>query len=284
MRIPVSVIIPTLNEADRLPACLASVAWADDVIVADAGSSDETVAIARRHGARVLERSGETIGRQKNAAISVARHPWIFSIDADERASPALRDAVADAIAAPVASAYRVRMRNAYLGVPYERGHWGRDWHVRLYPRALRWTSHRVHERLEVEGSIGQLHAPLDHEPYRDLTHQLQKCERYAQWGASDLQDRARTVGLSHLVLRPAWRFLRTFVLEGMWREGTRGFVFCVIHAWSAFAKYAIAWDHQRTRQTAPNPTGPHASAPLPFRRRAAPLDEATPDTKPATA
>lgn len=251
MRVPVSVVIPTLNEADRLPACLASVAWADEVIVADAGSRDDTVAIARRHGARVLERCGETIGRQKNAGIAAARHPWVLSVDADERVSIELRDAVAEAVGAPPTTAYRIQMRNRYLGVPYERGHWGRDWHVRLFPARARWSAHHVHERLESDAPVAALTGRLDHEPYRDLRHQLQKGQRYAEWGARDLRERKVDVRTSHLVLRPLWRFVRTYLFEGMWREGTRGFVFCVVHAWSAFAKYAVAWDLTRQEEAA---------------------------------
>jgi len=242
----VSVVIPTLNEADRLPDCLASVTWADEVIVADGGSTDATTDIARRFGARVLVVTGATIGRQKNAAIEVAKHPWILSLDADERVSPELQQSIEAAVSQPARTAYRVHLRNHYLGAPYGRGAWGRDYHVRLFPKTSRWTTNRVHERLEMQVPVADLSGRLDHESYRDLAHQMDKCVRYGVWGAADMQEKGATVTLRRLLLHPLWRFVKTYVLQGMWREGMRGFLFCATYAWGAFAKYALLWDAQR--------------------------------------
>jgi len=261
--IPVSVVIPTLNEADRLPACLASVQWAAEVIVVDAGSTDATREIARAHGAEVLEMTGRTIGAQKNQGIARARFPWIFSLDADERVTPELATAIAGAVSAPMADAYQVHLFNHYLGAPFDRGGWARDRHVRLFPRHWRWTEQRVHERLIVEGAVADLDGRLVHDSYRDLAHQLAKATTYARWGAEDLVERGASVGWTHLLLRPVWRFIKTFCLEGMWREGARGFVFCAVHAWACFAKYALAWDLCRrarpTTVTAPAPAARYA-------------------------
>jgi glycosyltransferase involved in cell wall biosynthesis len=258
--VPVSVVIPTLNEADRLPACLASVEWAADVIVVDAGSTDGTPDIARARGARVVELRGPTIGAQKNLGIAEARFPWVLSIDADEAVSPELRAAIVGTLAAPHKAGYRVHLRNRYLGAPYNRGGWGRDRHIRLYPRSCRWTADQVHERLIISGEIGDLDGRLDHESYRDLAHQLRKCCTYAEWGAADLVRRGARVGPSHLVLNPIWRFVKTFLLESMWREGWRGFLFCAVHAWACFTKYALVWDARRKADAA----SPVPPAPLP--------------------
>ena len=242
----VAVVIPTLNEADRLPACLASVRWAAQIIVADSGSTDETIAIARRFGAVVLENTGPTIGAQRNAAIAVASQPWILALDADERVTAELRDAIEAAIAAPQVDAFRVHMRNRYLGAPMERGGWGRDRHIRLFRSTLRYRSQRVHEGLEYSGAVVDLTGRLDHDSYRDLAHQLNKVTTYSAWGAADLHAKGQRVGLSHLVARPAWRFIKCYFLQGAWREGRRGFVLSAVHAWSAFAKYALLWDVER--------------------------------------
>lgn len=253
--VPVTVVIPTLNEEDRLPACLTSIHWAAEVIVADASSSDRTREIARRFGAVVLEGCGPTIADQKNAAIARASHRWVLSVDADERASEELAAEVAAVVngtgAIPEADAYRIQMRNRYLGAPYELGGWSRDWHIRLYRASARWTSQRVHERLEVQGPVADLTARLEHESYRDLAHQLQKGHRYSVWGAQDLMSSGRRVRTSDVVFRPAWRFVKTYLMEGMWREGMRGFVFAAVHAWCGFAKYALLWDEQRKRHAA---------------------------------
>ncbi len=244
--LPVTVVIPTLNEVDRLPACLEAVQWAAHVVVADAGSTDGTIALARRYGATVLEGCGPTIAHQRNAAIEASTQPWILAVDADERVTPELRDAIARAVAAPQADAYRVHMRNRYLGAPMERGGWGRDRHVRLFKSTLRYRPQKVHEGLDYDGAVVDLAGRLDHDSYRDLAHQLTKVTTYSAWGAADLHAKGNRVGLSHLVVRPMWRFIKCYFLQGAWREGRRGLVLSVVHAWSAFAKYALLWDVER--------------------------------------
>jgi glycosyltransferase involved in cell wall biosynthesis len=244
--VPVTVVIPTLNEADRLPGCLASVSWAAEVIVVDAGSTDGTPEIARAAGARVIACHGRTIGEQKNEGIAAATQYWVLSIDADERVTPELRASIDRAVRAPDARGYRVHLRNRYLGAVYMRGGWGRDRHVRLYPTTCRWSPNQVHEKLAVAGEIRDLDGYLEHDSYRDLPHQMQKAITYAEWGAADLAGRARRVSLATLLLRPVWRFVKTYLFEGMCLEGTRGFIFCTVHAWACFSKYAVLWDRQR--------------------------------------
>src|SRR5262245_3133961 len=116
-RLPISVVIPTLNEGRRIAAALETVRWADDVIVADGGSSDDTVSIARAAGARVINAPGRTIGAQRNAAISVARHRWVLALDADEAVTPELRQSLARLCVddTPTHTAFRVRSRNWHL-------------------------------------------------------------------------------------------------------------------------------------------------------------------------
>ena len=244
--IPVTIVIPTLNEADRLPACLASVRWAAEVIVVDAGSTDGTAVIARRFGATVIEVRGATIAGQRNAAIDRATQPWVLSLDADERVTMELEASIADAVERPTADAYRIHFRNRYLGAPMERGGWGRDRHVRFARANIRWRIAQVHERLDFDGPVAELAGRIDHDSYRNLEHQLRKVTNYAAWGANDLHSRQTRVGLSHLVLRPLFRFIKCYLLQGAWREGRRGLVLSVVHAWSAFAKYAVLWDLER--------------------------------------
>lgn len=280
--VPVTVVIPTLDEADRLPGCLASVAWAAEVIVVDAGSTDATRDVARAAGAQVIECRGCTIGEQKNLGIARATQHWVLSIDADERVSPELRDAVEHAVRAPDARAYRVHLRNRYLGAVYMRGGWGRDRHVRLYPTLYRWTTHQVHEKLDVTGEIRDLAGFLEHDSYRDLPHQMRKAVTYAEWGANDLLPRAEAVSIATLLGRPVWRFVKTYLFEGMWKEGTRGFIFCVVHAWACFSKYAVLWDRQRRMAPAiavalePSPADAPAVG-APTRVLSAPLRTAVP-------
>jgi glycosyltransferase involved in cell wall biosynthesis len=152
MSLPVTIVIPTLNEADQIADCVRHVTWADETIVADANSSDSTVSLARQAGALVLEGVGPTIAAQRNAAVARARNYWIFALDADERFSEELRTELPITMSNPHHPAYRVRRRNFYLGNELCRGHWGRDCVTRLFTKEFRWRERRVHETLEFQG------------------------------------------------------------------------------------------------------------------------------------
>jgi len=238
-----TVIIPTLNEAGNIAACVASAAFAGEVIVADGGSIDDTVARARAAGATVLENIGPTIAAQRNAAIAAARHPWVLALDADERVTPALAAEITRALAAPAHAAYRVRRRNFYLGVEQTRGGWGRDWVVRLFGRERKYVERRVHEGLEPVADIGELRGPLLHHPYRSLGHHIEKLNRYAEWGAADLWDRGVRATWTDLCLRPAGRFFKAYLLGGRVLDGRMGLVQSGLDAYAGFLKYAYLWE-----------------------------------------
>jgi glycosyltransferase involved in cell wall biosynthesis len=257
--LPVCVVIPTLNEEDRIAACLASVRWAAEVIVADAGSTDATVAIATRAGAHVIDVRGTTIAGQRNSAIERATQPWVLALDADERVTAELVESIAVAVSAPVADAYQIHFRNRYLGAPMERGGWGRDRHVRFFRAALRWRVKQVHESLDYSGTVGTLAGRIDHDSYRSLQHQIAKVSNYSQWGAAALNAKHKRAGYAELLLRPFWRFVKCYIIQGAFLEGRRGVILAVVHAWSAFEKYALLWDMQRRADEATHAPPPRA-------------------------
>jgi len=242
-RVPVTIVIPVRNEELQVAECLHQLDWADEVIVADGGSTDATVALARAAGATVLEHAGATIAAQRNAAIGIARNSWVFALDADERFTPELREELARVIAAPTHSAYRVRRRNFYLGREVTRGHWGRDWVARLFSHERRYIERRVHESLEAVENPGRLQGTLLHNPYRDLAHHMEKLELYARWGAQDLYDRGVRATAWDLSFRPAWRFVKAYLLNGGVLDGRFGLVTAALGAWSGFLKYAHLWE-----------------------------------------
>jgi len=246
MSVPLTVVIPTLNEEGQIASALESLRWADEVIVADGGSSDRTVELARGGGAAVIEVRGKSIGAQRNAAIAQARNEWVLALDADERVTDALREELGRVLATPAHEAYRVRCENYFLGRERKRGRWGRDWHVRLFRRGRRFSEDRVHERLEAIPDVGDLRAPLRHVPYRDLTHHLEKMIVYARWGAQELHARGRRATAWDLLGRPAWRFVRDYVVYGSWRDGRFGLVTSLLTACAGFLKYAYLWELER--------------------------------------
>lgn len=242
--VPITVIVPTLNAAARLAASLDSVAWADEVIVVDAGSFDDTAPIAESKGARVLTVRGTTIGNQRNAGIAAARNEWILALDADETVTPELHASLSRLASSESSahSAYRVRSRNWHLGRELRHGPWGRDWKVRVFRRGARFNDARVHEHLESATDVGQLDGTLLHRPYNDLGHQIMKIAQYARWSAEDMHAHGRRARVRDVMGRPAWRFFRDYFVYSGWRDGAAGFVVAIVSAFSVFLKYASLW------------------------------------------
>ena len=243
---PVTVIIPTLNEASHIAAVVASLTWAAEVIVADGGSNDGTPDLARRAGARVLTGSWETIAAQRNAAIAAAAHEWVFALDADERVGEALAREISAAVAAPRHAAYYVRRRNVYLGRVMRFAGWGNDLVVRLFRRDQRFIERRVHEALQRQADLGRLPGVLDHVPYRGVSHHIEKIDRYATWAAQDLAAAGRRARLTDILLRPPLRFIRMYTLQLGVLEGWHGALVCGMAAVSVFLKYTRLWELQR--------------------------------------
>jgi glycosyltransferase involved in cell wall biosynthesis len=243
---PLTVVIPTLNEAGQIAECVRDLAWASEVIVVDAGSRDGTAKIAEGAGARVL--NGVTgIAAQRNAGIAAARNEWIFALDADERIGTGLAAELAAVVTAPVHEAYRVKRRNLFHGHVLSRGHCGRDWVVRLFRRDRRFGGMSAHPGLQIpESAQGELANELDHTPYRDLGHHVDKIISYGRMSAADLAAQGRRASWSDVLLRPAFRFWRDYLLHGSILDGRLGVIHAGMSAASVFFKYAFLWERQR--------------------------------------
>lgn len=248
----VTVVIPALNEGGQIAAAVADLFWADEVIVVDGGSADDTVSRAESAGARVLVLKNETIAAQRNFGIEAAQNQWILALDADERVSPQLRAEIGQIVAGrmPTHAAYRMKFRNHYLGRELRYGPWGRDWHIRLFTRDRRYVCSRVHEHLEEISDVGTLTGPVIHRPYQDLAHHVAKIVKYARWGADDLYARGRRAGLWEMAARPVWRFIRDFVVFSGWRDGMVGFIAAALSAFAAFLKYAFLFARSQSPTT----------------------------------
>lgn len=244
---PLTVVIPTLNEASQIGDCVSGLSWAGEVIVVDAGSNDGTAATAAAAGARVLDGVAPGIAAQRNAGIAAAKNEWVFALDADERIGPALAAELAEVVVAPRHEAYRVRRRNLFHGRVLRRGHWGRDWVVRLFRRGRRFGGKTAHPGLEIpEREQGALSNELDHTPYRDLGHHLDKIVAYSRMSAADLAAQGRRASFSDVAVRPALRFWRDYILHGSILDGRLGVIHAGMSAASVFFKYAFLWEKQR--------------------------------------
>ena len=236
-----SVILITKNEAANIRACLESVAWADEIIVVDSGSSDDTVAIAREFTPHVYKHDWPGFGAQKNRALGYATNEWVFSIDADERVTPELRAAIEAVLRKEedACAAYRVSRLSSYCGRFMRHSGWHPDHIMRLFRRdAAHFSDDLVHERLLVEGQIGQLDGELLHYAFDNLEEVLHKVNHYSSAGAAMLQQRGRNASLGGAVLRGLWSFLRTYILRGGFLDGREGFMLAVSNAEGTYYRY----------------------------------------------
>jgi glycosyltransferase involved in cell wall biosynthesis len=216
-----SVTVITRNESANIAGVLESVAWADDVVVVDSESHDDTVARARQFTERVVVRPWAGYAAQKNFAASLAAHDWIFSLDADERVTPALAAEIRTALAAdPPHAGYRIPRVAHHLGRWIRTTDWYPDDQLRLYNRRVaEWTGAYVHESVRVIGSVGRLRNELQHYPYRDVTDHLETIDRYTTLAARDMHERGRRAGLLQIAGHPPFGFLRNYLLRGGIRD-----------------------------------------------------------------
>jgi len=248
-----SVIIITKNEAANIGAAIDSVAWADEILVVDAESADDTVALARQHAARVEVRPWPGYAAQKNYAASVASHDWILSLDADERVTPELAREIQALLGGaggePPARGYRMPR------VTYAFDRWIRstDWYpdhqLRLYDRRVgRWNeTRRVHESVTMDGAtIGELRGELQHLGYQGIAHHLGTINRYTTLAAEDMAAQGRHAGALHLLVHAPAAFLRNYVLRGGWRDGTVGLVISLMNSYYVLLKHIKLWELQR--------------------------------------
>ncbi len=239
-RQPLSVTIITRDAAHQLEACLASVAFADEIVVVDSGSRDGTPEIAARHGARVLHQDWLGYGRQKQFAVEQAAHDWVLCIDADERVTPELGASIEAVLRAPDAPGYMMRRRNRFLGRWLRHGEGYPDWSLRLFDRRRgRWSDDPVHEKVACDGVVGKLVGDLLHESCDTLAVYLDKQNRYTSLQAEALHRRGRRAHLGQLLLSPLLRFVKFYVVRLGFLDGVPGLVHIVIGCNNSFVKYA---------------------------------------------
>jgi glycosyltransferase involved in cell wall biosynthesis len=244
-RMRLSVVLITKNESRHVEACLASVAFADEWIVVDSGSRDGTQAIARRCGAQVIETADwPGFGPQKNRALAAASGDWVFSIDADERVTPALARSIRAAMtAAGGPDGYKVSRLSSFCGQWMRHGDWYPDEVLRLFRRgSARFSDDLVHESVLVEGAVGRLDGELLHESQPSLESALDKMNRYSSGRAQQLHGAGRRGGLGKAILHGVWAFLRSYVFKRGFLDGRMGFVVAFSIAEGTYYRYLKIW------------------------------------------
>jgi glycosyltransferase involved in cell wall biosynthesis len=249
----ISACIIAFNEEAVIEDCLASIAWADEIVLVDSGSTDGTVAIAERHGCRVIRQDFLGHVKQKDLAVREAQNRWVFCLDADERlesgGGAVLKSALAED--AGKTAGYYFPRRTFYLGGWVDHGGWWPEYRLRLFDRErARWGGMDPHDHVETDGPTRRLKAVISHYNYRDIAHHIEKLNAFTSTMADRKTGAGERASMAKMIFRPLGRFLRMFLVKQGFRDGARGFVIAAIGAFYVFLKYAKLWEMQHVPVT----------------------------------
>ena len=237
----ISVTIITKNEERNIRDCLESVKWADEIVVVDSGSTDDTLKICKSIQARIYQEDWKGFSRQKNSAIEKAGNEWILSLDADERIPPDLRKEIQTILEQnPPEQGYFIARRNFFLGRWIRHCGWYPDYNLRLFRKSQgRFGERAVHERVEIQGKLGYLKHPLEHKTYCSLGDFIQRMDRYSTLAAAEMRSQGRSYRFSDALLRPPFTFLQMYFLRAGFLEGYLGFLLSILYSFYTFLKYS---------------------------------------------
>jgi len=238
-KLPLTVAVIALNAETQIGELLASVGFADEVLVVDSGSVDGTVGIAESRGARVIRKDWLGYGRQKQFAVSAARNDWVLCLDVDERVTPRLAQSIREALSGGRFKAWRVARRNRFLGAWLAHGEGYPDWTLRLFHRAhASWSNDDVHEAVLTTAEVGRLDGDLLHDSAEDVATYMTKQNRYTTLHAQALYRQGVRAGYVKLFVNPVVRFLKFYVVKLGFLDGGPGFAHVVIGCNNTFHKY----------------------------------------------
>lgn len=234
-----SVIIITKNEGTHIGPCLQSILWADEIIVLDSGSEDDTVEICKQFTDSVFITNWPGFGIQKQRALDKAQGDWVLSIDADEVVTTELRTEIEKALQQQEFNGYYIPRLSSYCGKQIRHGGWWPDYVLRLFRRNTGYfTKSVVHERIVVQGEIGNLTSPLLHDAFVSLDEVLRKVNDYSSLGAEMLRQKGVQSSLSKAIFKAFWIFIRTYLLKAAFLDGRQGLMLSISNAEGTYYKY----------------------------------------------
>jgi glycosyltransferase involved in cell wall biosynthesis len=253
---PLSVFILSKNEEQKIGAALESVAWAAEIVVIDSFSTDGTLEIAARHGARVVQVEFKKFGELRQEGIRNTTQPWIFSLDSDERCTPEAQEEILRIISDPAsADAYLVPRRNFLLGRAIRHGGWFPDYRQPQLFRRGRMTyaaTDEVHEGWALDGRLGRMRNPIAQIPYRTLSEAIAKMNRYTSLGVAKQERAASASGYCKAFLHASWAFFKAYFLQLGFLDGGPGLVIAVLRFENSFYKHAKLVEHRLPPQASP--------------------------------
>ncbi len=240
-----TVTIVCLNEQEKIRACLESVAWADEIVVCDSGSRDETLAICAQYTDRIYTDPWRGFAAHKNLALERASHPWVLSLDADERVTPALERHIRRILDGPAeADGYYIPRQNYFLGRWIRHGGWYPDYVLRLFRRGRgRFRERAVHEAVAVDGPTAYLDAALEHHTYDSIAAYVARMDRYSALAAEEMRRAGIGFRGRDLVWRPPAAAFKMYLLRRGFRDGIHGLALAGLYGAYTFVKYLKLWE-----------------------------------------
>lgn len=249
-KIKVSVAIITKNEEKRLPDCLKSVSFADDIVVVDSGSTDKTVQIAESFGCRVFVEEWKGFAKQKNSAVQKCVNEWVIVLDADERMPAETRDLIFSVLREPSKAAYSLKMKH-FIDKRWLKygGHWP-DWHVRLINKNKGAFYGEIHEQWRSNEDIGWIDAYIEHYGFSNYSDMLKNVNDYSSIAARELFEKGKRVNVITPVIHATAMFLKIYILQNGILGGFDGLVMSIAKACGSFFKYAKLYELQQRERS----------------------------------
>lgn len=242
-----SVCIITLNEQDNIGRCLDSIKWADEILVMDSGSTDQTVQICQEYSCRIVERPWRGFGPAKKALADLTQNSWILSVDADEVISEELADRIKGILRKPDNNGYLIKRKSYYLGELIEHCGWNRDYPLRLFNKKYgTFNEKAVHESVQLDGAIARVEEPILHFTYPTLDSHIRKMAHYAELGAEQKFREGKKSGVGRALFSGLIKFIKMYFFQLGFLDGKTGLLLCLNSSYGVYLKYMILWEKTR--------------------------------------
>jgi glycosyltransferase involved in cell wall biosynthesis len=239
----ITAIIPTLNEETHIEEAIKSVSFADEIIIIDSFSTDNTVILAEKYNVKIIKRKFDDFSSQKNFAIEQAKHPWIYILDADERVTPEVELEILEAVKKPNGFVgFYVKRSFYFAGKKINYSGWQRDKVVRLFLKTQCKYQGVVHETIKTTGKLGFFKNKIDHFGYKNYNHFISKIHQYGDLKAKELHAKGKTVNAYHILIKPPFRIFSHFILRKGFLDGYAGLVLSTTQAYAVLTRYIKLW------------------------------------------